>query len=150
MVYRKYGETVYIRADRGDEIMESVLRVCSEEKISSAVFTGIGGCSGAEIQTFNPETGSFDTQTVSGMLELVSLTGNVVTDDNRLHHHTHAVFSAKTQEGHRLYAGHIKSITVLYTAEIELRPVVGGSIGRKKDPETGTGFWCFDMIGNQQ
>jgi len=29
------------------------------------------------------------------------------------------------------------------TAEIELRPTVGGAIGRKYDPETGTGFWNF-------
>ncbi len=31
----------------------------------------------------------------------------------------------------------------LVTAEIELRPTIGGSIGRKFDPETGTGFWNF-------
>ena len=145
MEYRKFGETVYIRADKGDEIIESILKVCLKEGISSAIYSGIGGCSGAEIQTFNPDTGSFDLQTVSGMLELVSLTGNVVSDENRnLHHHTHAVFSLKTDDGHRICAGHIKSITVLYTAEIELRPVRGGSIGRKEDPETGTGFWFFD------
>ena len=39
--------------------------------------------------------------------------------------------------------GHLKATTVLYTAEIELRPTVGGAIGRKFDPETGTGFWDF-------
>jgi predicted DNA-binding protein with PD1-like motif len=39
--------------------------------------------------------------------------------------------------------GHLKSTTVLYTAEIALRPTVDGSIGRKFDPETGTGFWDF-------
>jgi hypothetical protein len=31
----------------------------------------------------------------------------------------------------------------LYTAEIELRPVVGGVITKRYDPETGTGFWSF-------
>ena len=31
-----------------------------------------------------------------------------------------------------------------YTAEIELRPTIGGSIGRKFDPETGTGFLNFN------
>ena len=44
---------------------------------------------------------------------------------------------------HGMSGGHIKSITVLYTAEIELRPVIGGVIRRKRDPETGTGFWDF-------
>jgi hypothetical protein len=44
---------------------------------------------------------------------------------------------------HCVSAGHIKSITVLYTAEIELRPDKGGMINRKFNPETGTGFWDF-------
>jgi predicted DNA-binding protein with PD1-like motif len=41
-------------------------------------------------------------------------------------------------------AGHISATTVLYTAEIEIRPVTGGVIRRKYDEETGTGFWDFD------
>lgn len=142
MDYRKYGETIYIRGDRGDEIIGCVLEVCRKEGIQSATFSGIGGCSEARIQTFIPEQGAFETQTLRGMLELVSLTGSVNTDDEgAFYHHTHAAFSFKDGEQHRLAAGHIQSITVLYTAEIELRPVVGGNIKRKYDPETGTGFW---------
>ena len=30
------------------------------------------------------------------------------------------------------------------TGEIELRPVVGGAIRRRYNPETGTGFWDFE------
>ncbi len=78
------------------------------------------------------------------MLELINVTGNMVFDDGKLFHHTHAVFSYKDGSEHKMAAGHIKSITVLYTAEIELRPVIGGVIGRKHDPETGTGFWSFE------
>ena len=143
MDYRKMGNAVYIRMDRGDEIIGKILEICRKEDIGSAVFSGIGGCSEAQIQTFVPETGSFETRTISGMLELASLNGNIVTDENGLYHHTHAVFSYKQGEEHCIDAGHIKSITVLYTAEIELRPVIGGTIKRKPDPETGTGFWSF-------
>ncbi len=143
MEYRKFGDAWYVRMDRGDEIISSILAVCEAEGISSATFTGIGGCSEAQIQTYLPEEGEFETQTFSGMLELISLIGNVVTGDGRLYHHTHAAFSYKEGDEHRLAAGHIKSITVLYTAEVELRPVMGGTIGRKHDPETGTGFWSF-------
>ena len=144
MDYRKIGETVYIRIDRGDEVIGCILDVCQKEGIMSAMFSGIGGCSEAHIQTFLPETGTFESRTLSGMLELVSLNGNIVRDDqNTLYHHTHAVFSYKDGERHCVAGGHIKSITVLYTAEIELRPVVGGMIDRQFDPETGTGFWNF-------
>ena len=104
---------------------------------------------------FIPETGSFETEQLEGMLELVSLNGNVVRDDDgKLFHHTHALFSFKKDGQHglratllpsggRMAGGHLKATTVLYTAEIELRPTVGGAIGRKIDPETGTGFWEF-------
>jgi hypothetical protein len=160
MEYKKIGETYYVRMDRGDEIISNILDVCRKESISSAIFSGIGGCSNAELQVFIPESGSFETEKIEGMLELVSLNGNVVSgDDGQLYHHTHALFSFKGgtrdvdnivgghQDGqHGMAGGHLKSTTVLYTAEIELRPTVGGSIGRKFDPETGTGFWNFNTI----
>ena len=145
MDYRKFGETYYIRMDKGDEIISRLLEICKKEQIASAVFSGIGGCSEAQVQTFIPEKRTFETETVSGMLELVSLNGNIITDEKgELCHHTHAMFSYKNGEEHCTSAGHIKSITVLYTAEIELRPVVDGIIKRKFDSETGTGFWSFE------
>ena len=64
-------------------------------------------------------------------------------DKGQLFHHTHALFSFKKDGQHGMAGGHLKATTVLYTAEIELRPTIGGSIGRKFDPETGTGFWNF-------
>ena len=120
MEYRKIGDNYYVRMDRGDEIISTLLEICEKESIPSAVFSGIGGCESA------------------------------------LFHHTHALFSFKGgnrdvdnivggyQDGqHGMAGGHLKATTVLYTAEIELRPTIGGAIGRKFDPETGTGFWDF-------
>lgn len=144
MDYRKYGDTFYIRLDRGDEIISSIIETCRKEGIESCVFSGIGGCSSGEIQTFIPERGEFETETVEETLELISLNGNVVSDDEgRLFHHTHALFGYVKDGRHMMAGGHLKSSVVLYTAEIELRPVLGGKIGRKFDPETGTGFWYF-------
>ncbi len=144
MDYRKLGETYYVRLDRGDEIIGSLMEICEKEKIMSATYSGIGGCGSAEIQTFIPETGQFEMRYLNGMLELVSLNGNFVSDESgKLYHHTHAAFAYKENNEHLMDAGHIKSVVVLYTAEIELRPVVGGIIRRKYDPETGTGFWDF-------
>ncbi|MBE6016267.1 MAG: DUF296 domain-containing protein [Lachnospiraceae bacterium] len=145
MDYRIMNGICYARIDKGEEIIESLLDICRAQGIKSAVFTGIGGCSRAELQTFIPEEGTFETETLQGMLELINITGNIVSDDDdQLFHHTHAVFSYKQGAEHKMAAGHIKSVEVLYTAEIELRPVTGGVIRRKYDPETGTGFWNFD------
>ena len=144
MEYKKIGEAYYIRMDRDDEVIANILDVCRKESIPSAVFSGIGGCKSAELQVFIPETGSFENEKIEGMLELVSMNGNVGSDDDgQFCHHTHALFTYKRDGQHGIAGGHLKSTTVLYTAEIELRPTVGGAIGRKFDPETGTGFWKF-------
>lgn len=144
MDYRKYGETCYIRMDRGDEVIRGILDVCRKEKIHSAIFSGIGGCESAEIQTCSPDRGVFELQRIQGRLELVSLNGNVALDQNGGYtHHTHAVFSYQEDGKHRMAAGHIRSTTVLYTAEIELRPVVGGAFIRAYDPENRTRYWSF-------
>lgn len=106
MDYRKFGETYYIRMDKGDEIISTILGICQKEQIASAIFSGIGGCRSAEIQTFIPETGSFEVQELKGMLELVSLTGNIVSDDDGTYfHHTHAAFSYKQDGEHQIDRG---------------------------------------------
>ena len=144
MDYRKFGQTYYIRMDRGDDIISEILAICKKEGIESCVFSGIGGCSSAVIQTFIPESGTFESQHLEGMLELASLNGNVIADGEEYYHHTHAVFSYKQGQALCMAAGHMKEIVVSYTAEIELRPVIEGTIHRKYDPETGTGFWDFN------
>ncbi|MBQ9544827.1 MAG: DUF296 domain-containing protein [Clostridia bacterium] len=143
MDHRRMNDTIYVRIDRGEEIIAKLTEICRMENVRSAVFTGIGGCSHAEIQTFIPEKGTFETESVDGMLELINITGNFVEDGGKLFHHTHAMFSFKDGNEHKTAAGHLKAATVLYTAEIELRPTSGGVIKRKHDPETGTGFWDF-------
>lgn len=145
MDYRKLGDTWYVRIDRGEEIVACLLTLCRREGIASATYSGIGGCSSAELQVFNPERGAFDTERLEGMLELVSFMGNVITDaEGALHHHTHALFAYDRSGERGVVGGHLKATTVLYTAELELHPVTGGTIGARHDPETGTAFWDFD------
>ena len=144
MEYRVMGNACYIRADKGDEIISSILDVCEREGIRSATFSGIGGCGTAEIQVFDADAGSFSTERHEGVLELVSLMGNVIDGgSDGPFWHAHALFSYRDGDGHRIASGHLKSATVSYTAEIELRPVMGGTISSIPDPVTGTRFWSF-------
>ena len=144
MDYRKLGSSYYIRMDKGDEIVATIRDICRREGIASATFSGIGGCQDAEIQVFRPELGEFETERIEGLLELVSLTGNLIQkDDGELSHHVHALFAYQCDGEPRIAAGHLKSTTVLYTAEIELRPVEGGVIGASLNLDTNTYFWGF-------
>ena len=144
MDFRKYGDAYYIRFDRGDEIVRGILGICAAEGIASATFSGIGGCGTAEIQTFVPERGEYETDSLSGMLELVSVNGNVTQGgDGGLRQHTHALFAYKKDGRHFTVGGHLKSATVLITAEIKLRPLARGVITRAYDETAGVAVWNF-------
>ena len=102
--------------DRGDEIVTTLMDICRKEGILSAYYSGIGGCSDVEMQVFIPERGEFETENVEGTLELVSLMGNVVSDDSdQLFHHTHALFTWPEDGEHKSVSGHMKSATELFT-----------------------------------
>jgi len=141
MEYANFNGVYYLRFDKGDRLISGIMDVCKNEKIMSCVFSGIGGCSTAEIQTFMPERGEFESEILEGSLEMISINGNIISDKEKLYHHAHALFSGKKDGNAFVSAGHLKETTVLYTAEIELRPVTGGTIGRTYNPETGTGIW---------
>ena len=127
MEYKKIGETFYVRMDRGDEIIGNILEICRKESIPSAIFSGIGGCRQAELQVFIPKTGSFETEQLEGMLELVALNGNVVSgDDGQLYHHTHALFSFKRDGQHGMAGGHLKGNRAL-RGELDSSRI-GGSV----------------------
>ena len=81
MEYKKIGETYYVRMDRGDEIISNLLEICLKESIPSAIFSGIGGWSSAELQVFIPESGSFETEKIEGMLELGALYYDMSTNN---------------------------------------------------------------------
>ena len=143
MKFREFGGKVYIRADKGDELIDCITRVCEAMGIGSATFHGIGACGDVTVATYIPEKDDFLDHRRSGLLEMVSLDGNIVTtDDGRYAAHAHAMFSYLDEEnGVSFFGGHLKAAAVSYTAELVLEPVIEGNIGQRKDPITGIDVW---------
>ena len=143
MDYKKFGDSIYVRFNRGDEIISGIMNICRKEKVLSATYSGIGCCSDIVVSSYIPEKDEFLEHKKSGVLELASFIGNISADDNdEIFHHTHAMFTYH-DENYNLATtgGHLLSATVLYTAEIEIRPVQNGVIRRKQDEITGITVW---------
>ena len=69
MDYRKFGEQYYIRLDKGDEILSSLVMLCEQESIGTARIQGIGGCSNAVVGVFDPEKKDYDREEVTTAYE---------------------------------------------------------------------------------
>lgn len=147
MEYKKMGSRVYIRMDKGDEVVAGLRQVCQELKIKSATFQGIGACDRVIVGTYLPDKQEFLQHERNGMLEMVSLQGNIVTNDKEeLVEHAHGMFSyLKQDSGEMAYlGGHLLSAWVSYTAEIVLDMVENGYIGQKLDPITEINVWKLE------
>lgn len=147
MEYKKMSGRIYIRMDKGDEVIAGLRQVCQELKIKSATFQGIGACDQVIVGTYIPAKQEFLQHERNGMLEMVSLQGNVVTNDKEeFVEHAHGMFSYLRQEsGEMAYlGGHLLSAWVSYTAEIALDIVEDRYIGQQFEPVTGINVWKLE------
>jgi len=138
------GNEVYLRIDPNEEVMETIKKVCKKENIFTAYFQGIGACGTAVLSTYYPETKNFIEHPYSGMLEMVSLMGNVTEDKmNEISLHAHAVFSYLNDSNEvSTIAGHMLKAVISYTGEIIIR-VAPEKIGHRADIVPDINVWSF-------
>jgi len=145
MDYRRVKDKIFLRLDKGEDIQESVIAVCRREKINSAVYHGIGACSEAVIATYIPEDNVFLEHKKEGMLEMISLEGNITHDDaGELLSHAHVMYSYMNDAGKvEYFGGHLISAVTWFTAEMVVEPYEGEGIGKMKDPWSEVMVWKF-------
>jgi hypothetical protein len=141
MDYKLIGNEYYIRIDKGEDIISSILKVCHTEKVATAHFRGIGCCGKIDIQTYIPDKKEFVSHIKNGIFELLSIDGNISPDNGDLFLHSHASFSYLDKDNEiKMIGGHLKEGIVEYTAEIILTPAKE-NISRMIDEKTGISVW---------
>ena len=141
MDYRKTENKYFLRVDKGEELVSSILSLCEKEGIKTAYFQGIGACDRVVCQTLDLSTHDFINHEKTGMLEMISLLGNIAPDDNGdLSFHAHASFSYIEGEEVKLFGGHLKEGYICYTGEIIVSPV---ELNLKRSKESGMNIWKF-------
>ena len=141
MEYRKETGAYYIRIDPGEDVMETIVKVCEENHVFGGSFQGIGACGEAVLSTYLPTTKEFQDHVLTGMLEMASLTGNVTkAADGKIGIHAHAVFSYLDGQKISTVGGHLTKATVSYTGEIVLRSSES-PIGQRDDLVPGVNVW---------
>ena len=144
MDYRKSGEKIYLRLDKGDEIITSLTTLCEKKNIRAASFEGIGGCDHVEVGIFDPEKKSYITHMQDGMFELVSLNGNVTEYEDKPYIHAHPVFAYHDKDLRaQTLSGHLLSARIGLTAEIVVTPA-DLHITRRFIDELGIRIWDFE------
>ncbi len=139
MEYRRFGDTVLVRLERGEEILEQLARLAQAERIPLASVQGLGAVDRFTVGVYNVEEQVYLSREYTGSYEIVSLTGTVDTMQGQFYCHLH--MSAADGEG-IVRGGHLNRATVSATCELVLR-CIDGTIDRQRDPAIGLNLWKF-------
>lgn len=129
MQYQKLDSTYVIKLEQGEAVIDSLIKFCEGEKIANAEFSGIGAVRGLICGYYELEEKKYYFTDYPDLVEVVSLTGNVLLKDEKPFIHMHGVF---TDTKNHAFGGHISEMTVGVVLEIMLRPL-NGNIKRSLD-----------------
>ena len=132
MEYRRFGEKVLVRIDRGEELFQQLEEVAQREGIQLASVQGLGA-----VEVFRVDRKEFVANRFQGAYEIVSLAGTIDRMDGKFYCHLH--MSAGDAQG-RVVGGHLKRAVVSATCELVLS-LVDGAVDRFFDPEVGLNLW---------
>ena len=139
MDYRRFGDTLVIRMDKGEEIIQQLRLVAGREKVKLAAVEALGAVDDFTVGVFDTDEKQYHSNTFTGAFEIVSLTGTVTTMDDKFYAHLH--MSAGDREG-KVFGGHLNSATVSATCEMVVR-VLDGRVERRLDETVGLNLFRF-------
>jgi len=141
MEYRRFGDRIAVRMDRGDEVCAKLLELAEKENISLASVTGIGASNDVTLGVFNTSGKKYSKLRYNDSdYEIASITGNLSRQEGKPYLHLHAAIGNPVSG--ETHAGHLNAAVISATAEIMVG-VVDGEVERKFSDEIGLNLFKF-------
>ena len=133
MKYQRFEQTIIVRMDKGEDIVEQVKNVALKEKIKLASISALGAINEFTVGVFKTKEKKYYANEFKGDFEIVSLTGTINTMNDEYYSHMH--LSAGNDQG-QVFGGHLNKAIVSATCEMVIR-IINGEVDRYFDEEVG-------------
>ena len=140
MEYRRFGDTIVARIDKGEEIVGQVRELALKEGIKLASVQALGAVDDFTVGVFKTDEKKYYSNSFKGSYEIVSLTGTINTMDGEFYSHLH--MSAGDDKG-QVFGGHLNRAQVSATCEMVIN-LIPGRVDRYFDEESGLNLFKFD------
>jgi hypothetical protein len=139
MRYRKVENGYFLRLEKGEEVLSSLLQFAEKEKLGAAAFFGLGAIKHIELGYYSMETRSYAKKSFEEDMEVGNISGNIAHLDGKAFVHTHVTISGPDLKA---WTGHLFSAVVAITLEIFVFASIS-KIERRMDP--GVGLNLLDL-----
>ena len=133
MKYQRFEQTIIVRMDKGEDIVEQVKNVALKEKIKLASISALGAINEFTVGVFKTKEKKYYANEFKGDFEIVSLTGTINTMNDEYYSHMH--LSAGNDQG-QVFGGHLNKAIVSATCEMVIQ-IINGEVDRYFDEEVG-------------
>lgn len=133
MESKKIGHKYFIRVDQGEEIVSILTKFCSEREIKLGKISAIGAVNEVKIGIFDPIKKEYNSNTIKGTFEILSITGNITLNKDQPYLHMHIMLS---DSGFNAFGGHLNEAVVSATCEVIIEELEG-KLDRYFDENTG-------------
>lgn len=137
MKFVKIGNKYFVRIDKGEEVVSSLMKFCAEKGVKLGSIVGIGATDRVTIGLFNTEIKEYHNKQLVGEYEITNLTGNVTTKDGEVYLHLHITLG---DENYNAHGGHLNECWISGTCELVI-DTADGEIGRFFDDYSGLNLW---------
>ncbi|RKW56355.1 MAG: DNA-binding protein [Lachnospiraceae bacterium] len=121
MEYKRQGNTIIVRVDKGEDIIKELLSLSEKENILFASISGLGAVNDIELGIFDTSAKKYHSKRLIGDFEITSLVGSLSRKEDKPYIHVHmSVGNVLTNE---FFGGHLNKAIVGATAEIVLNVV---------------------------
>lgn len=139
MDYRRFGQKIVARIDKGEEILEKIKEIALKENIKLAGINALGATNNFTVGVYNVDEKKYYANEFKGAFEIVSLTGTINTMNGEFYTHIH--MSAGNDKG-EVFGGHLNKAFVSATCEMVI-DIIDGGVDRIYDEETGLNILKF-------
>ena len=133
MEYRVFGETIVLRLEKGEEVIESIKKLCEKEDIKAGSISGLGASNEVVVGLFKVDEKKYYSNTFEEDFEITNLTGNISRMNGEVYLHIHGTFA--NAEG-KCIGGHLNKAVISATSEIIINKI-NRNVGRKFSEEIG-------------
>ena len=139
MEYRRFGNTIVARIDRGEEILAAVREIAGTEHIQLASVSALGATNDFTVGVYSVDEKQYHANDFKGNFEIVSLTGTINTMDGEFYTHLH--MSAGDEKG-QVFGGPLNRAVVSAVCEMVIT-VIDGVVDRRFSEEIGLNLFRF-------
>lgn len=140
MEYRRFGNKIVVRLDRGEEVCAKLLELAQLEDIRTAAVSGIGATNDVALGVFDTQTKVYHKTRYVEDFEIGSVTGNLSRQGDKPYLHLHAVIGSPVMG--ECHAGHLNAATISATCELMI-DVIDGEVNREFSEEIGLNLYKF-------